>query len=473
MNTIDTIDKFLANNRSNRPTIYCIGDCMIDEYVVGEINRTSPEAPVPVFLSHTNDPIRRPGGVANVAYQLKNFNVDSRLIAFTQPVVNCVFFDPNLTTSSSLVNVRKFDEKGHVPVKKRFLAHGIQVFRHDIEESNYGVGEDGVNLLQKELFTLINDLPMPDVAILSDYNKGFFSSSHAGDWNWYFRYHSAVITIIDPKEGPAFKWAGCSIFKPNAKEARIFTSETDPRKQVDVLRNQLGPSTKIVITMGGDGVAGWDGEYFEYRPKKHVQVESVIGAGDCFVAVLALAVAHKMSIIEAVEVAYRAGEIYVQNRFNRPIVAAELSTTKIVEPEDLLNRDFKLVFTNGCFDGGLTLAHVQYLSYAKSLGDKLVVAVNGDNSVKKIKGANLPIFDLQERIGVLAGLECVDFVTSFEEETPLNIIKKLHPALVVKGGDYRPEDVVGYGITEVVVSEKFDATSTTEKIEKVIKNWKK
>jgi D-beta-D-heptose 7-phosphate kinase / D-beta-D-heptose 1-phosphate adenosyltransferase len=475
---MNIIDQFLEKNRTYRPTIHCVGDAMVDEYYEGVVNRISPEFPMPILTSTTDNPIRRPGGIANVGYQLKNFNVEEKTICFSDFNTSLSLFEHDSLRIKRSISVSIDNYSGQIPVKERYLSNGIQVFRHDIEKPDYGLSKEALAKLHKSLYNSVKKIPLPDVAILSDYNKGFFSYKFAERWNEFYRYEmwgmqnhnkGTCVTIVDPKTGPLCNWSGCSIFKPNAKEARELTGETNPREQVAFMRRVLGESTKIAITMGGDGVFGWDEKYFEYKPTKKVHVDSAIGAGDCFVAILALATAHKMPLIEAVEVAYRAGEIYVQNNLNRPVVPAELSTSKIVQPEDLLHRDFKLVFTNGCFDGGLTSAHVEYLNYAKSLGHKLVVAVNSDESVKTLKGSHRPVFDLQERMKVLSGLGCVDFVTHFEEETPLNIIQKLMPAIIVKGGDYRPEDVVGYGLAEVVVTKKFDTTSTTEKIRIIAK----
>ena len=272
MNIIDT---FLANNRTNRPTIYCIGDAMVDEYYNGVVNRISPEFPMSIMTSTEDEPIRRPGGVANVAYQFRNFNVDCSLIAFADSNSHLCFAEHNLGFQGQRIE----DRGGQIPIKRRFLASGIQVFRHDIEKPFYGLNEDVIHF-QREAIENTRNLPVPNVAILSDYNKGFFSDRFALLWNELFRYYRAdkAITIVDPKTGPVSKWSGCSIFKPNAKEAREMTGETDLEKQVESLRFQLGSKSKIAITMGGDGVAGWDETYFHYKPSRKVQAESVIGS---------------------------------------------------------------------------------------------------------------------------------------------------------------------------------------------------
>lgn len=139
----------------------------------------------------------------------------------------------------------------------------------------------------------------------------------------------------------------------------------------------------------------------------------------------------------------------------------------VEEPEILSQRNFKLVFTNGCFDFGLTAAHVELLKFAKRHGDKLVVALNSDASTARLKGSGRPILPLEERIKIVSSFDCVDYVLSFEEDTPLEIIKKIDPDIIVKGGDYKKHEVVGNQIAEVILFDYMDVTSTTEKINKI------
>lgn len=445
------ITRFLEKNRQQKLRIYCVGDAMVDEYYNGVVNRISPEFPMSIMTSPTDEPVRRPGGVANVAYQLKYFNVDTTLIGISDDLASDTYIMNELR--GEMINARH--EGGHVPIKRRFLANGIQVFRHDVEEPYYGVGQVGVNKLLDQLFGITKELPTPDAVIFSDYDKGFFV-----DPSLWMRWFGKTITIVDPKKGPVDKWRGCSVFKPNAKEAQEMSGLTYWKDQCLYFHEKL-PGTAIVITKGGEGVVGFDGTFFEYTPKKKIQVESVIGAGDCFVSILSLAIAHGMMVSEAVEVAYRAGEVYVQNRLNRPIVPAELSTSKIVKPEDLVNRDFKLVFTNGCYDI-LHTGHYATLDFAKSKGDKLVVAINSDESVRRLKGQSRPVNCLEKRLQMVSRLDMVDFVVAFEEDTPLETIQRCCPDVLVKGGDYSGKAIVGQDIVpEVLYAPLVEGESTT------------
>jgi D-beta-D-heptose 7-phosphate kinase/D-beta-D-heptose 1-phosphate adenosyltransferase len=218
----------------------------------------------------------------------------------------------------------------------------------------------------------------------------------------------------------------------------------------------------VVITHGGEKVVGvWRDEFFDYRPNRPVHVESVIGAGDCFAAVFAMAVGYGFTIAESAEIAWNAGAVYVQRKMNRPIIPAEVSWDGIVDPEHLASRDFKLVFTNGCFDV-LHEGHLHLLRFAREKGDKLVVALNTDDSVKRLKGEERPIKPLDQRLAVVAALDCVDFVVAFPEDTPLEVIQKIQPDVLVKGADYRPENIVGVDIVpELFRAPILDGLSTS------------
>lgn len=438
------LKRFLQKNREKRLNIHCVGDAMIDEYYDVKVNRISPEFPMPIMWSSHDKPLRRPGGVANAAYQFKHFNTDVVLFSFCDSLGAEVFKDHELYWKTP------YNVAASLPVKRRFLDNGIQVVRHDIESPLCGLDEHSIDFGVEVLAKQIEASPQPDIAILSDYNKGIFSSEET---NLLHCYHG-VKTIVDPKRGPLSRWKGCTIFKPNAKEAIEFTGRTQWREQAKHLENAL-ECEAVVITFGGDRVAGvWKGDFFDFRPTKSVLVESVVGAGDCFGAFFAMAIGHGFTIPEAAEIAWNAGAIYVQNRRNRPIVPAELSPDGIVQPEDLVNRDFKLVFTNGCFDL-IHEGHLATLSFAKEKGEKLVVALNSDESVQRLKGPNRPVKPLEQRMAVMASLKMVDYVVSFDEDTPLELIKRIKPDVLVKGGDYKTSEIVGVDIVPEVFRAPF------------------
>lgn len=430
-------NKFLEKHRQHQLTIDCIGDVVIDQYYQVKVSRISQECPVAIMHSENQTPITRPGGVALVAAQFKHFNITPNLIRFPKS-----FLD------------NKFHTNVQIPIKKRFLEHTTQIKRWDIETKNYGLTDNQLKTLQQQ--TIKNYQPA-EIAILSDYDKGFFYN-FTKEWMELLK---NKITIVDPKNGPVEKWQGCTIFKPNSLEANNLSGETDWKKQCLYFKNYC---KKVVITQGEQGVVGMDEDFFEYRQKSD-KVVSTIGGGDIFASFLAMATGYGFSLFESVQIADYASKVYIQNSLNRPITPGELSPDGIVHPIDLSKRDYKLIFTNGCFDFGLTKGHVEYLQLTKSFGDKLVVALNSDTSIKRLKGENRPIMSLEERMTIVKALKCVDFVTWFEEDTPLEIIKIIMPELVVKGSDYRAEDVAGYGIVPIKIVDLFESTSTSEKIQ--------
>jgi len=185
---------------------------------------------------------------------------------------------------------------------------------------------------------------------------------------------------------------------------------------------------------------------------------------------LALAIAHNFSLVEAVEIAYRAGAVYVQMEYNKPIYPYELVETKFVDPHDLMNRDFKLVCSNGVFDL-MHYGHVASFQFAKSKGDKLAVLINSDESVKKLKGENRPVVPLEQRLNLIASLECVDFVLPFKTESPYNLYKEIQPDVLVKGeGIKRPRSAEL--AKEFYYAPLVEGVSTTQIIEKVVKSYK-
>lgn len=455
---MNAIRKFIELERRTQKSLAIVGDSMIDEYYFVDSNRLSPEFPIPIFLSQKVEPdIIKPGGAANVWSQLRDFNAVATLYSYATAPLSKLAHDipPQWQLKARLESAM------HVPIKKRLYYGDFPLCRWDIE-SDYVPCEFFQDRLHNYLVT-----DLPDVIILSDYNKGFFR----GDISRWL--NCGRPTIIDPKKGPASKWRGCTIFKPNIKEARELTGTDNIRDQLKILWEQT-EARFVIITDGGNGVWGLgpQGE-FSHVPRKTVKANSVIGAGDCFVAMLTLAYAHGMSIQECVEVAFEAGAVYVQKKHNEPITPYELLShddhisAKFVHPEFLANRKFSLCFTNGCFDI-LHEAHIDLLRYAKTTADKLVVALNTDESVRRLKGENRPVNNLESRKYMLSMFEFVDFIVSFDQDTPLEILETIKPDVLCKGGDYSVADIVGHDLVKTVkIFPYIEGKSTSNLIEKM------
>lgn len=440
-----------------------IGDAMLDQYFNVKVKKISPEFPIPVMHSDNDSSQDFPGGAANVAYQFKHFNVEASLISFVDSLAALAFASHNVDTKLSL----QIDTK--IPRKKRFYSDDFPTYRWDVEQLNYGIDD-----LEKKCLELFTNLKFHqtksfDAVIFSDYDKGVL-----------FKHMNSLISevpisVVDPKRGDINRWIGCTVFKPNASEALALTGCSDIFEAGKKLLAQV-KCKAVVITESGNGVVVFDEEgIHEIRPTTPLPLaESVIGAGDCFTAFLTMALVRGMSIRESAEVAWKAGTMYVLNRHNKPISRSDLaavfdSVKKKLQPPSFPaseNRNYKLVFTNGCFDI-LHSGHISTLQFAKSLGDKLVVAVNSDESVAKLKPGR-PYVTLNDRIKLLSALECVDFIVTFDDATPIELIRKIKPDVLVKGADYKKSDIVGADIVkEVYTAPIIEGLSTTELVQKI------
>jgi D-beta-D-heptose 7-phosphate kinase/D-beta-D-heptose 1-phosphate adenosyltransferase len=461
---MDLINEFSERLYKNKRSVFIhvIGDVLLDQDYKIETNRISPECPnVNILQSPDDKPFRQfPGGAANVCYQLNNFNIICRLFSFIDDEAYNIIRDKGV----KYWGVVKLPQGYLVPRKRRYYAQGFQVVaRWDIERVNYGLGHLGD--LQSELLNTWEVFQAePDVIIFSDYNKGLFNDFSIS------RFKTNAITIVDPKAAPLERWKGCTVFKPNAKEARELSGKQDWKDQCDFFKEILGCKV-VIITQAGDGIVGKTDDYFEYRPNIQIHPVDIVGAGDCFAGIMALAMTLEFNAEQAAKIAFHGGLLCVQQK-ERGSFGPWSFGNKIIKDLDLFKkRQEKFTFCNGCFDGGLTVGHIECLEYAKSLGNKLIVGVNSDNSVKRLKGASRPIFDIFERTRILAALQCVDYIIVFEEDTPLEIIKNILPEFVVKGGDYEPENVAGFGVSNIIICPQYNCRSTTDKI-KVILNEK-
>lgn len=453
----DLLLAFLEKDSQKTIDINVVGDVMFDEYHEVEVERISPEFPIPVYKSNSLDPCSGiiPGGAANVAYQFKHFNVKSELVALLNKLGEVCFNAKGISTSNCKVYNNIL-----IPTKKRFYSQGVPLVRHDIEKENYGIDE-----IKKYLFDL--QVPDADFTIFSDYSKGLFSNP------WFRKFITKTKSIVDPKNSFIDMWEGCSYFKPNASEAEKLSEKKNIHDQLEFFIDSL-KCDGVVITRSGLGVIGKDdrNNIFEIVPESKLpNPESVIGAGDCFISFLTMGLARGFSLDKSAQIAFAAGCCYVRKRHNSPLSPAELLSycgVKIISnPEILKRRNFKLVATNGCFDAGCTLAHVDCLKFAKNHGEKLLVAINSDASVAKLKGKGRPVLPAIERAKIIAALECVDFVAIFDEDTPYEIYKKVMPDLIIKGGDYRKDEVVGNDLADVIIFPYVNCVSTTEKVKKL------
>jgi D-beta-D-heptose 7-phosphate kinase/D-beta-D-heptose 1-phosphate adenosyltransferase len=459
------IEKFIQESSRNKVRISIAGDIIIDEYYDVSATRISPEFPIPVMTSADSKPtVTMPGGAANVCHQFKHWNAEPLLYGLSDYEATTSL--QKVLGSKATVNLAPMGH-GQVPRKKRFYDGKHPSFRWDIEKPNFGVDPSILKGFRGTATQRYFSNRPPQVLILSDYNKGLFTNDPCP----FIR--DKVTTIIDPKKGPLDKWRGCTIFKPNNVEAKELSGLSNWKDQCLYFFDHLG-CDHVVITQGASGVVGMDrlGEGFEHVSSYNLTAESVIGAGDCFIAFMAMAKALNFSLSDCALIAFTAGATYVQQERNKPITPYDLM--KKVDPikaKYLLpspgETQGKLVFTNGCFDL-LHVGHIETLMFAKSKGAKLVVGVNSDESIRRLKGDSRPIIGLKDRLEALAALQCVDYVASFDEDTPAKLIERLRPDVIVKGAQYEARDIVGFEMVgEVALAPMFEGVSTTKIVEKI------
>lgn len=431
------IQSLIAADRSHRVKVVVVGDVMIDEYVDGEIERVSPEAPVPVIRTH-GLPDAYPGGAANVAHQFRHWNVDVSLIGFADI--------PTLATlEREGLPIGGLVPAGKTPIKRRFCAGGQMVLRQDIEKRNYGIDANMLESARGRLLSRLGELTYVaaymqpvDIAIFSDYDKGVFDKRT-------IRLAMEICTtrgipvVVDHKRRPIQEWAGAFAIKMNESE---FPCGELPENSI--------------VTYGGHGYSlrsgNGRGKICGRVPVPHA---NAIGSGDCHVAHLALALAHGRGMEFAAEFAYQAGRAYVRGDRNRPNLPHEVlrevdaAAAKCVGNAKQLASVLRArhaacttVFTNGVFDL-LHPGHLHTLRWARAQGDLLIVGLNSDESVRRLgKGDGRPFLDESKRAAMLAALDCVDYVVLYDRASAGDVLEVLRVDKMVKGSDYNLADVL-------------------------------
>jgi D-beta-D-heptose 7-phosphate kinase/D-beta-D-heptose 1-phosphate adenosyltransferase len=467
---------------NHKPNILVIGDLMIDEYLWGSCDRISPEAPVPVANIKKQSSVL--GGAGNVVNNLVSLNADvtvMSVIGDDEVAEELKGYLEDINAKYELIgSSTRFTSK-----KTRIMASNQQVIRFD-KESLSPIEEDEEKKLIKNFFNHIQNNNV-DIVILSDYGKGVLTKEVTSSII-KLADEKNIKVIVDPKGGDYSKYSGAYLLTPNKKEASLATNidindESSLKNALEILKNEVNLAISL-ITLSEDGIAIFD-DKFHKIPTVAKEVYDVTGAGDTVIASLAIALSQDYDITEAVRFANLSAGVVVGK-----IGSATVNFEEIHEYESSLHKSKsyahvksqdelekitahlkdkgkKIVFTNGCFDI-LHRGHVDYLETSKSFGDVLIIGLNSDKSVKKLKGEDRPINTELDRAYLLASLEAVDFVAIFDEDTPYELISKLQPNILVKGGDYEGKVVVGSDIVdEVRLVEFIDGRSTTSVIQKI------
>jgi D-beta-D-heptose 7-phosphate kinase / D-beta-D-heptose 1-phosphate adenosyltransferase len=471
----------------SKTAILVIGDVMLDRYCWGEVERISPEAPVPVVRIRQRT--QTPGGAGNVALNLSGLGCRCFLMGVCGndrdgDVLISLFDKTNIATRFIRADGRL------TTAKTRIIGRGQQLLRMDEEETGpltqdvyeriYAAFEERVGHVQG--------------VIISDYGKGIFQHDLAQRIIQICR-QKQIPVFVDPKGEDWERYQGATCITPNSAEFKLAApgltdDELSLSHEAQRVIKQCDLSC-LLVTRGPKGMSLFRKDQAVCHIVSEArEIYDVSGAGDTVIAVLALAVGAGMGIEHAARLANLAAGVVVGKMGTQPILEKELerafygkvieSVNKIFSPEEAgkfiaqwRNQGQSVVFTNGCFDI-LHIGHIKLLHAAAMEGDKLVVGLNSDASIKKLKGQLRPVMGEEERSAILSSLKCVDMVVVFSEETPIELIRAFQPDVIVKGGDYSPGTVVGHDIVEkkggrVVIFPIVEGFSTTRVIEQMIR----
>ena len=475
----------------HRPRLLVIGDLILDEYIWGAINRISPEAPVPILETKSENLAL--GGAANVANNLVALGCEVHL-------VGAIGKDEKGERLLSLISGQGINTEGifrfvHRPTtsKIRIVAHNQQVLRID-KEDNRPITEETESKFVQHINKI---LPEMDCIICSDYHKGvltekvFKAITHRAK-------NSKKRVLVDPKSSDFTLYKGATLITPNQREVEQavpikIQDRNDLDRAAEYLLN-LTHAEVLLITRGKDGMMLYQNKEepvdIDTQAK---EVFDVTGAGDTVVSVLGMALAIGFNYKDSAWLSNMAASIVVGkvgtatvtlNEINEYLQGEMLRTSHTILKLEELKKIVSLakstgktiVFTNGCFDiihGG----HIEFLQKAKALGDLLVVGLNSDESVRELKGEGRPIKSERERANIISALKYVDYITIFDDDTPEEVIREVRPDILVKGDDYKMDEVVGREIVEgygarVELIPIVHGLSTTGTVEKILANHK-
>ncbi len=467
----------------NQPKILVIGDLMIDEYLWGNCERISPEAPVQIVDIKKETTVL--GGAGNVISNLIALGSNVEVLSVIGDDEVGLLVKAMLTKQGAKASL--VEQKGRKTSRKtRLMASHSQVVRYDKESKN-NISVQSVKSLYEKFQEKINSY---DIVLLSDYNKGVLTSELLEKFIAYANKKGKKV-LVDPKGSDFTKYKGAYLLTPNKKEAEFASgikieNETDLKDALTKLKNEVSLAVSV-ITLSENGIAILEDDKVNVKPTVAREVYDVTGAGDTVLASLGFALSLGCDISTSVEFANLAAGVVVgkigsatasldeieeyQASLHKSSIELHIKSFEQIEKIStrLKNQNKKVVFTNGCFDI-LHKGHVSYLNTAKSFGDVLILGLNSDASVKRLKGESRPINTQDDRAYILSALECVDYVVIFDEDTPYELIKLVQPDILVKGADYEGKEVVGSDIAKQTKLVTFvDGKSTTKTIEKIQK----
>lgn len=454
--------------------VLVVGDLMLDRYWHGPTERISPEAPVPVV--HVSKIEERPGGAGNVALNIAVLGAQSTVLGLTGDDDAANALEKNLQSAG--VNTSFIRLKDNATVTKlRIMSRHQQLIRLDFEDGF--VGQD-LSAMETEFSKLLDT---HDVVVCSDYGKGCLRNVQT---LIALCKEKNIPVLVDPKGSDFEKYAGASLITPNLSEFEVVAGECADEKVLADKAEQLCKQYRLdalLVTRSEHGMTLVDTKTeTSHMPTRAREVYDVTGAGDTVISTLAASLAAGETLQSSTALANLAAGLVVAKSGTASVTVDELRQANreyfsvergVLDEQTLLNavkacreHGEKIVMTNGCFDI-LHAGHVTYLQQARELGDRLIVAVNVDETVRRLKGEDRPVNKVDFRMRMLAALESVDWVLPFTEDEPTRLICDLQPDILVKGGDNDPDEIPGGDCVreaggEVKVLSYVDGVSTTE-----------
>jgi D-beta-D-heptose 7-phosphate kinase / D-beta-D-heptose 1-phosphate adenosyltransferase len=478
------MNRWIHEAFEKKPSVVIIGDLMLDRYIIGKAHRISPEAPVPVLLvEETRDEL---GGAGNVARNLAGMGTD-------------LLFIGGIGNDSAGEDIRKILKNGKIPaelfslasrpttVKTRIASQGQQLVRVDSEKTG-DLSSSELDGIEKVVFDSL--LKTYSAIALSDYGKGFCHFSLCRKIITYGQ-ENKIPVVVDPKGDDWDKYRGAYLLTPNLNELSLIYGKPIDNSDNDILKAGLVVKNKfniqnLLVTRSEKGMTliNSKGEKFHLHTEA-IDVFDVSGAGDTVVAALTWLLAAGLPLEKAMAGANKAAGIAVAHWGTYPVayseIAASFEQSIIKLPEfgvipfhdaeklgiTLREAGEQVVFTNGCFDL-LHAGHITYLERAKREGDILIVGINSDASVHRLKGEGRPVNTIETRAVMMSAIRFVDYVVVFEEDTPWELLNVLRPDVLVKGGDYSIDKIIGSefaGETKVIpFVDGFSSSSIIERI---------
>jgi D-beta-D-heptose 7-phosphate kinase/D-beta-D-heptose 1-phosphate adenosyltransferase len=451
--------------------IIVIGDVILDINYISHITRKAAEADIPIYDILNND--YKLGGSGNVCQNLKNLETNVEIISV---IGNDSYgtIITNLLKNKNINNKLFIDKTRKTTIKNRIFLDNKLQFRFDIEDNN-DISDD----IQKEIVEYVFNKDTIDAVIISDYNKGVCTEYLCETLIKYCNENN-IPSFVDPKIKNVMKYKGCFLFKPNLYEAENICQEKNITKILNSIKSKI-ECKNVVLTLSEDGII-LNNIHNKIKHKNKIQLTDVTGAGDIVLTIISYIYLKYKDLLKACRVAnYIAGKsVSVIGNYNTNLedineyfeIEENNNIEKIIYDYNIdkinrLAKERNVVFTNGCFDI-LHSAHIELLKFAKQQGDILIVGLNSDDSIKRLKGENRPINNIIERSKILSLFDFIDYVIIFHDDTPLNILQMLKPDILIKGSDYNINNVIGKEyVKEILFFNYIENLSSTNIINKI------